>query len=109
MQQNQEDLQKANVVKEQKKILESIVYQRMMIQNNLPKANQFPQSEQFSQFQENKGSELDALKSSLESNLTTLNEISFLLGKRINVNLAPITNSNIFKTLDKNYEKLIPT
>jgi hypothetical protein len=45
MKQNKEDLQKADTVKAQKKIFEAIVGQRMIIHNNLTKANQFPQHE----------------------------------------------------------------
>lgn len=75
MQQNQEDLQKANVVKAQRKIQESIVYQRMIIQKNLTLANQFPQHDQLPLFEESKREKVDELKSAIKSNLTTLNEI----------------------------------
>ena len=111
MQQNQQDLDKASSVKDQKKVLEAIVYQRMIMQKNLTRANQLPQSEQHSHFEEKKSAELSQLKTSLRENMTTLNDICILLGKRMNVNLKPVTESSetMLKTIDDNYERLIPT
>ena len=110
MQQNKEDLDKANVVKEQRKVQEAVMYQRVLLQKNLSKANQMPQHEQFKTFEENKRVEATELQEAMRENLTTLNDICVLLGKRINVNLNRATHSdNIFDVIDKNYEKLIPT
>ena len=111
MKQNKEDLLKADVVKEQRKIQEAILSQRMILQNNISRVNQFPQSDCFSAFEDSKIDELSSLKNSLKKNISTLNDISILLGKRINVNLSPINSedSNIFTKIDKNYEKLLPT
>lgn len=110
MQQNKEDLDKANVVKEQRKVQEAVMYQRVLLQKNLSKANQMPQHEQFKTFEEHKRVEVTELQEAMRENLTTLNDICVLLGKRINVNLNRATHSdNIFDVIDKNYEKLIPT
>lgn len=110
MEQNKEDMKKANQVKEQRKIQEAIISQRMIIQNNLSKANQFPQSDIFPSFEESKIEELSTLRNSLKTNIASLNEISILLGKRIKVNLLPINEDEDFLSqIDKNYEKLLPT
>ena len=110
MEQNKEDMKKANQVKEQRKIQEAIISQRMIIQNNLSKANQFPQSDIFPSFGESKIEELSTLRNSLKTNIASLNEISILLGKRIKVNLLPINEDEDFLSqIDKNYEKLLPT
>ncbi|CAI2367536.1 unnamed protein product [Moneuplotes crassus] len=111
MLQNKEDLQKASQVKEQRKVQEAIVSQRMIIQKILTKTNQFPQSDVFKQFEEDKAEELNTLKSNLKKNICTLNEISMMLGKRMNVNLSPIStdDEDILPKVDKNYERLLPT
>lgn len=111
MKQNKEDYQKAKTVKAQKKIFEAIVGQRMVIQNNLTKANQFPQSELYAQFEESKKNEVEQLKLSLKENITSLNDICVMLGKRINVNMKTFQSddTNMLEQIDKNYEKMIPS
>lgn len=110
MQQNKQDMEKSKVVKEQKKILENIVYQRMLIQKGLTKANQLPQAEHYPEFAEKHPDAISELKDTLKENLVNLNDICVLLGKRINVNLKPIKeNDDVYKIVDSNYDKLNPT
>ena len=110
MEQNKEDAEKAKIVKEQRKLVEGVIAQRMAIQGIISKVNQLPQSSCYKYFEERKAEEISELKSTLKQNLINLNDVWVLLGKRININIPWIEdNSNIYKILDSNYEKLTPT
>lgn len=108
MHQNKEDVKKAAQVKEQRKIQEAIISQRLIIQNVLTKANQFPQSDLFSQFQESKSSELSTLQESISKSISTLNEISSLLSTRLSVTL-PSGSEDSLSTSSVYHQKLLPT
>ena len=65
---------KAKIVKEQKKVLEEVVAQRMAIQPAI-KINQFPQHDNFKYFEERKSEEISTLKATLKQNLMNLNDV----------------------------------
>ena len=120
MAQNQEDLQKAGAVKAQRKIQEAVFYQRMVVQKHLNAVNQLPQAApppdensqvlSFSAFEESKKSEVEETKLKLRENIASLNEISCLLAKRININLSSVSadSDNLLAKIDQNYEKMLP-
>lgn len=75
MQQNQQDGKKAATVKQQKKVLEAVVGQRMAMQKVLTKINMFPQLDAFAEFRQKKQSQVEQVVGSLKQSLMGLNEV----------------------------------
>lgn len=75
MQQNQQDGKKAATVKQQKKVLEAVVGQRMAMQKVLAKINQFPQLGAFAEFRQKRESQVEQVVGSLKQSLMGLNEV----------------------------------
>lgn len=106
MRQNKNDAQKAVIVREQKKVMEAVLSQRMVIQKYFNKVNQLPQSEYYSKFKEDHVSAFEDLEEAIKSNLVELNDVCRLLGKRISISIPAIKpDGNIISSIDKNYQR----
>jgi len=109
MKQNKHDEQKAEIVKEQKRVLELILGQRMSIQGYFNKVNQLPQHENFYKFKEDKSELFEDVENAVKASLVNLNDICSLLAKRLNANLSSFSeDDDTLKCIDKNYNKIMP-
>jgi protein AATF/BFR2 len=124
MQQNKHDDQKADIVKEQKRVYESMIGQLMTINKYLNKVNQMPQSDNYQNFKDNMPDKFADLEHaftspSTDDEATVLNntntsfgvptQVCNLLGNRLGINsISPSSTSNFGDFVNQIYKSTMP-